>query len=84
MSKKKAPTLVIKSKNPDQISVGANTLLELDGKNLPFVKSYKLEGNAGGLTKLTLEMYVSDVDIVVPQIGDYQEVLYTPENKEIK
>ncbi len=53
--------LTIKSKNPEEISTGANTEVLLDGKPLKLVKFMKLEFHSRRITKVQIEMFV-DLD----------------------
>ena len=68
--------VTIKNREPGNVSVGANTVLLIDGKPLKGVKSYTLECDVRSLTKLTLEMYVSDVDVVIDEIGNYEQTYF--------
>lgn len=56
--KSKVPKLTIKNKAPGKLLTGMNTELLLDDKPLKYVTSFKLECDARGFAKLTLEMFV--------------------------
>lgn len=48
----------------DLITKGMNTQILLDGEPLKFCKSFKFEVEAGGMAKVTLEMYTTvEMDI---------------------
>ena len=68
MSQTKLHKLSVKSKTPGKVSVGANTLVELDGKPLEGVKFLKMEFHSRRVTKVQLEMYVEveNIDVDVP------------------
>lgn len=63
MSQTKLHKLTIKSKEPGEVSKGANTEVYLDGKPLKMVRFLKLEFHARRVTKVQLEMFV-DLDEV--------------------
>lgn len=53
----------ISNKNPGQMSTGANTLVELDGKPVAGITFLKVEVKPGKVAKVTMEMCVSIDDI---------------------
>lgn len=78
--KAKPPKLTIKTREGTKgVSTGANLILELDGKQVPYARAFKLESEARGLTKLTLEMYVGEVSVSIDAIGSLEPVLLEPE-----
>ena len=50
--------LTVRSKDPNKIMTGANTIVELDGKPLNYVTFFKFECKPKGVAKVTLEMLV--------------------------
>lgn len=64
MSKTKPAKLKIYNREPGNISTGANTVVELNGQQLPLVSFLKLEFKPAKVAKITLEMLV-DVDVEV-------------------
>lgn len=57
--------LKIYDKSNSQFSTGKTLVVELDGKVVPYCTGFKLECQATGIAKLTLEMvvHIDDVDI---------------------
>lgn len=79
-TKTKLHKLSIKSKEPGKVSTGANTIVELDGKPLNYVKFLKLEFHSRRATKVQLEMYVEVEEIDVDTPLNMQEVKAVSDN----
>ena len=64
----KVHKVVIRNREPGQISKGANTTVLIDGIPIPYVSFIKLEIKAGNVAKLTMDMYVDieNVEIDTP------------------
>lgn len=71
--------LTIKQRKPG-ISVGANTIVELDGKPLPYVHSLKLDFNAREATKVVIEMFVEVEEIELETPLALQDVVAKSNN----
>lgn len=68
----KFPKIVIRQKDgvvDGTISTGATTVIEIDGQPIKYCTAYKVEGRAGSITKVTLEM-VGHVEVQV--LGELQ------------
>jgi len=79
MSQAKLHKLSIKQRKPG-ISVGANTIVELDGKPLPYVHFLKLEFHSRRVTKVLMEMYVEVEEIDIDTPLAMQEVVAKSKN----
>lgn len=53
----KYPKIKIYSRDPAQPPVGANTIVEMNGVQLPMVNYVKVEFHARRVTKVLIEMY---------------------------
>ena len=57
----------LKSKDPNQVSTGANTELYINGKKATGVKSFKYEVDAAGVGTATVEYYANvEIESNVP------------------
>lgn len=62
------PKLVIKQKNPEAMFTGANTIVELDGKELKGITFLKIEVKGGRVGKVLLEL-VANVEMAEATLG---------------
>lgn len=53
--------ILVKNRNPGTMSVGANTIVLLDGKPIKYCTFFKMEVKPKSLTKVIIEMY-ADVE----------------------
>jgi len=58
MKKNKYTTIIVRQKGDSKtIMTGYNTELLIDGKKMPFVKSFEFKVSSGGIAEATIKMY---------------------------
>lgn len=73
MSQTKKPRLSIRTRGPG-ISTGANTVVLLDGVEIPYISFLKLEFKPKKVTKIVMEI-LADVDVQLDEATVLQHVL---------